>query len=96
MRGYKLEDMIIGIWLTDFYWNPVPRFMHFTRCEYDNIIEFVENAIKETLEALKINVPKDLPDLVRKGYKLVLDLDKRLSQDAQRFFERRKMPGLIS
>ena len=79
--GYTVKDMIKGVWLSNWSTNIVPSFARFSRSK--NVVEFVENAIEETFEALRIKVPGNLSQLVRKGYELVKSLDEQLHKDSK-------------
>ena len=82
-HGYTLKDMIKGIWLSDWSLNMIPRFTLFYAGS-KNIINFVENSIKETLSAIGINIPRNISQLIREGYELVKMLDKELEKDAEK------------
>jgi len=80
--GYTLEEMIKGIWLSDWPSSAVPRFMIFYhRTSKENTIESVEEAVRETLEAINIRLPRNFEALIEEGYKLVKELDGVLKED---------------
>jgi len=85
-HGYTLEDMIKGIWLSDWSLNIVPRFTLFLHPESKDIVEFVKGAIKEVLEAMGVRLPRNFDILVEGGYRLMKELDELLKKDSEKAF----------
>ncbi len=85
-HGYTLEDMIKGIWLSDWSSNIVPRFALFLHPRSRDIVGFVEEAIKEVLEVIDVRLPYNFDVLVEDGYKLVKELDELLKKDSEKVF----------
>jgi len=83
-HGYTLEDMIKGVWLSDWSLNIVPGFTHLQNMGSKDTIVFVKESIKETLKAIGIRVPRNYDALVEEGYKLVKELDELLKSDSER------------
>ncbi len=83
-HGYTLEDMIKGIWLSDWSLNIVPRFTHFYYEGSEYIVTFVKKSIRETLESIGIRVPRNFDALVEEGHRLVSELDELLKNDSER------------
>lgn len=80
--GYSLEDMIKGIWLSNWSFNIKPDFVIFNKNEDD--VEFIKTVIKEALEAMDITSIRNLDTLIKEGYKLVNNLDELLKKDAEK------------
>ena len=89
-HGYTLEDMIKGIWLSDWSSNIVPGFVLFLHPRSRDIVGFVKEAIKEVLEAIDVRLPHNFDVLVEDGYKLVKELDKLLKKDSEKVFNHLK------
>ncbi len=85
-HGYTLEDMIKGVWLSDWSSNIVPRFVLFLHPRSRDIVGFVKEAIKEVLEAIDVRLPHNFDVLVEDGYKLVKELDELLKKDSEKVF----------
>lgn len=79
--GYTLEDMIKGIWLSDWSLNTYPKFTHLYYDGSKDITIFVKESVRETLEAMGVRVPRNFDALVEEGYKLVKKLDELLKRD---------------
>jgi len=80
-HGYTLEEMIKGIWLSDWSSSAVPRFMIFYHQTSENTIESVKEAVRETLEAINVRLPRNFEALIEEGYKLVKELEDRLLKE---------------
>ncbi|WFO74935.1 type IV toxin-antitoxin system AbiEi family antitoxin domain-containing protein [Desulfurococcaceae archaeon MEX13E-LK6-19] len=87
-HGYTLENMIKGIWLSDWSSNITPRFMHFHYPDSDDIVSFVKESIRETLRVLDIKIPRNFDSLVEEGYNLVIELDELLKKDSEKILRR--------
>jgi len=77
-HSYTLEDMIKGVWLSDWTLNIVPKFTHLYYDGSKDILVFVKESIRDTLEAIGVRVPHKFDSLVEEGYKLVKELDEQL------------------
>ncbi|HDJ83535.1 MAG TPA: hypothetical protein ENG44_00890 [Desulfurococcaceae archaeon] len=83
--GYTLKDMIKGIWLSDWPHNIVPRFTDFYYVkDFRDIVVFVKESIKETLEAVGVKIPRNFDALVNDSYILMKELDELLQKDNRR------------
>jgi len=87
-RGYILEEMIKGIWLSGWSSNIMPKFTRSYYRDSDDIVSFVEKAIKDTLKAIGVKIPKNTSRLVKEGYELVKILDEELKTDTKRITQR--------
>ncbi len=85
--NYTIEDMVKGIWLSDWSLNVAPRFTQLYYSGVKDIVNFVEETIKETLEALGVKIPNNLSYLVKEGYDLVKNLDAQLEKDTEVFLK---------
>jgi len=83
-RGYTLEDMIKGIWLSNWSLSITPRFTHFHYSSSKDIVNFIKESIKETLGAIGVNVPRNVNYLVEEGHELMKALDERLRKDVKK------------
>jgi len=80
-RGYTLEDVVKGIWLSN--WSSKnPRFTLSYYRRTKSIVEFVKKAIKEVLKAINVRLPRNFDELVEEGYKLVEKLDELLKSES--------------
>jgi len=80
-HGYTLEDMVKGIWLSN--WSSKnPRFTLSYYRRTRSIVKFVKKAIKEVLKAINVSLPRNFDELVEEGYKLVEKLDELLKSES--------------
>ena len=84
-HGYTIESMIKGIWLSDWPHNTVPSFtdLYYVK-DFKDIVVFVKESIKETLEAIGVKIPRNFDVLVNDGYRLMKELDELLRKDNKR------------
>ena len=81
-HGYTLEDIIKGIWLSNWSYNIIPRFVLFIHPRSRGIVGFVKESIKDVLESIDVRLPHNFDVLVEDGYKLVKELDELLKKDS--------------
>lgn len=86
-RKYGLEEMIIGVWLSDWSQNIYPGFLIFKHTIENDVVKSVTRAITDFFEALNTEPPIKLEKFVKRGYELVKKLDEMLREDADKVFE---------
>jgi len=80
--GYTLEDMIKGVWLSN--WPGMPSFMLYYDDSSGDIVGFAGKSVKETLEAIGVKIPRNFDTLIEEGYRLMKELDEMLKQDTSK------------
>ena len=96
-HGYALKNMLKGIWLSDWSLNIVPRFVIFHCKGTEDTVTFVKKAIRETLEAIGVKIPRNFETLIEQGHRLVKKLDEILKNDRERMIKsfKEKVPKRI-
>lgn len=84
---YTLQEMIMGIWFGDWPFNQGPRYIPYIIDRDELQISEVSKIILKTFNALGIDAPSNLYDIVKQGYKLLLELENMLKKDAIRDIE---------
>ncbi len=67
-HGYTLEEMIKGIWLSDWPRSIIPRFTFYFHPGLEDVVETIKKAVREVLEAINVRLPRKFDALVEDGY----------------------------